>query len=151
MSRLKSVLGYTIAVLALFITLATFIGMDSFGRKLVSVTGIKVSPWMIGGEVVRVIEHGGYQTVIHRPVFDGLIGERKEGMLQIDWTPRQGLPSRIDELIDFDQDGKEDFHIILDPESNKADLEAINPRVISIEGCYTLKDGRAARLLLRHD
>jgi len=149
---LKSVLGYTIAVLALLIALATFIGMESFGRKLVSVTGIKVSPWMIGGEVVRVIEHEGYQTVIHRPVFDGLFGERKEGMLQIDWTPQQGLPlSSIDELIDFDQDGKEDFHIVLDPESNKADLEAINPRVISIEGCYALKDGRAARLLLHHD
>ncbi|OPY56329.1 MAG: hypothetical protein A4E55_02156 [Pelotomaculum sp. PtaU1.Bin035] len=151
MSRLKSVLAYTAAVLALLIALATFTGMDSFGRKLVSVTGIKVSPWMIGGEVVSVIEHEGYQTVIHRPVFDGLFSERKKGMLQIDWTPQQGLPARVDELIDFDRDGKDDFHIVLNPESNKAGLEAINPRVVSIEGCYTLKDGRAARLSLYHD
>ncbi|OPX93185.1 MAG: hypothetical protein A4E53_00295 [Pelotomaculum sp. PtaB.Bin104] len=27
----------------------------------------------------------------------------------------------------------------------------INPRVISREGCYALKDGRAARLVLHHD
>lgn len=87
MDRLKAILGYSCAVCALIAALATFLGNDALSRALASATGVTVSPWYSGGEVVRTINHGPYRTDIHRPVFDALIGERETGFVQVKWVP----------------------------------------------------------------
>ena len=148
MDRLKSVLGYTAAVIAFFVVLATFLGSNYFSYKLVSVTGMKVSPRFTGGEVVRTIDHNTYKTLIHRPVFDGLIGERNDGFIQINWDPLEGLPPVIEEKIDYNGDKVEDFLIRFETQTAKATLTAYNPSVKGIENTYILKNGRAARILL---
>ena len=91
MGRLKSILGYTVAVLATFVVLATFLGNNFFSYKFASATGIKVSPRYTGGEIVKVVDHGTYRTIIHRPVYDGLTGEREEGFIQIKWESIDGI------------------------------------------------------------
>ena len=148
MGRAASIIGYCLAALAIPVAIATFAGMDFFSRGLVAATGLKVSPWMNGGDVIHVVEHGGYQTQIHQPVFDGLFGEKKEGFVQVDWTPLKNLPSSISEEVDFDRDGKADFKIGLDVEAVSAEITKENPRIKSLEGCYKLKDGRAVRVWL---
>ena len=67
-------------------------GMTTSAARLASATGITVSPRFSGGEVIRSVDHGTYKTVIHRPVFDGLIGERRDGFIQIEWHPVTALP-----------------------------------------------------------
>lgn len=146
----RSILGYTLAVLAIPIVLATFLGNNYFSHKLVDATGIKLSPWDTGGKVVRIIDHGQYHTLLHRPVFDGLIGEKPEGFIQIDWEPKNSLPALITEDIDYDQDGDTDFRIIYEPAANKTILQAYNSRVLSLEGSYKLKDKCAVRVDLRN-
>ena len=79
MKWFKATLGYTLAFLALPITLAVFFGMPYFEELLVATTGLEVWPHFTGGEVVRKIEHEGHAIEIHRPVFDGLFCERKRG------------------------------------------------------------------------
>jgi len=149
MGRFKSILGYTSAVLTFFIVLATFLGLNYFSAKLVSVTGIKVSPRFTGGEVVKIVDHKTYTTLIHRPVFDGIIGERKDGFIQIIWERRDGWPQVIEEKIDYNGDNVEDFFIHIETKTGKAMLTAYNPSVTGIEQTYVIKTGYAARILLK--
>ena len=149
--RLQTFIGYTAAALMLIITLTTFIGMNSFSHMLVSATGLQISPWFSGGEIVRTIDYGSYKTLQHRAVFDALIGKRAEGFVQIDFSPPDALPDKINEKIDFDLDGKIDFALEYDVSSNSAVLTAYNHRVVSLFGCYVLKERRAVRVLLRNE
>jgi len=148
MKWVKKTLGYTAALLMIPLALATLMGMGFWSRELVAVTGLSVTPWYTGGEVVRTISHGSYETRIHRPVFDGLLWESRQGFVQIDWTAAQPLPARFEEDIDYDGDGSADFRVELSTEGTR--LNALNPRVLSLEGTYNLKNGRAVRVLLEN-
>ncbi|MCX5805106.1 MAG: hypothetical protein NT010_03410 [Proteobacteria bacterium] len=149
MGRFKSILGYTSAVLAFLVIPATFIGLNYFSSKLVSVTGIKVSPRFTGGEVIKTVDHNTYKTLIHRPVFDGLIGERQNGFIQINWERQNNWPQIIEEKIDYNRDNLEDFFISIETKTGKATLTAYNPSVVGIGQTYVLKSGCAARILLK--
>ncbi len=149
--RLQALFGYSAAVLTLIVALATFIGMNSFSHKLVDVTGLKISPWFSGGEILGTIDRGSYKILKHRAVFDGLIGQKAEGFVQIDFSPTADLPDRINEKIDFDLDGKIDFALEYDVVANTAVITAYNPRVLSLAGCYVLKERRAVRVSLRNE
>jgi hypothetical protein len=149
MSTLKGFLGYIWVFAAILIALGTFVGFDILPRVLVAATGITVSPWFTGGEIVRTIDHGVYKTHIHRPVFDGLIGEREKGFIQLNWEPSAGLPLVIREEIDYDGDHREDFLITLDTKTGDTSLTAFNTSVRSVERSYRLKKGWAVRVLLQ--
>lgn len=149
--RLQTFLGYTTAVLMMVVVLATFVGMNSFSHKLISATGLQISPWFSGGEIIRTIDHGSYKTLQHRAVFDALIGQRAEGFVQVDFSPPAALPDKIHEKIDFDLDGKIDFALEYHVSANTAVLTANNPRVLSLAGCYVLKERRAVRVLLQNE
>jgi len=148
MSKLTAITGYTLAVLAIPVVLATFIGMQFWAGKLVSATGLKVSPWYTGGEVLKKIDHGAYQTLIHRAVFDGLVCERSKGFVQVDWTPLTALPETIEEDIDYNDDGQADFHIELDAKTGQARLSALNSRILDLGGTFKLKKAWAIRVSL---
>ena len=149
MQKLKSFFGYAWAVLAMMIALATFLGHMYFSRTLAEATGIKVHPRYSGGEVVSVTDHGAYSTSIHRPVFDALIGQTREGFVQINWSPAGGLPAVIREEIDYNSDGRKDFSITLNTATGEATLTKNDPAVAGLEKTYCLSDGWAVRVLLR--
>ena len=149
MQKIKSIMGYTWAVFAFIIALATFLGNNSLSRGLASATGITVSPWYSGGEIVKITEHDAYKTSLHRPVFDTLIGQRKEGFVQINWDPAAGLPPEIRESVDYNGDGKEDFFITLNSATGETRLTAGNPAVLSVDPAYRLKNGWAVRVRLK--
>lgn len=139
MRKLKAILGYTIAALAVPVILVALIGMETWSRAIVEATGIIISPWISGGEVQRTIEHGTYRTRIRRPVFDALIGQRREGFVQIDWEPLAALPEAIEEEIDYDGDGRSDFRVTLDTGSGRAALLEKSGRVLNLIGAYRLE------------
>jgi len=150
MSRIKAYLAYGWAFLAAPLVLATFLGMDSLPRGLVAVTGLHVHPIYTGGEVARTLDHGPYETRVHRPVFDGLIGPRSHGFIQIQWCPTDAnLPDLIAEQIDFDADGTSDFQIRLNTKTNEAGLAAFDGRVLSIEEVVTVGNTRIVRVNLK--
>lgn len=149
MKKLKTILGYAWAVAAFIIVLATFFGNDYFSRALARTTGIIVSPLYSGGEIVLVLDHGAYRTSIHRPVFGYLIGQAKEGFVQINWGPANALPSVISEGIDYNGDGREDFSITLNTVTGEVKVSISNPAVISVEKSYHLSNGWAVRVLLK--
>ena len=150
MNRLFKCIAYGWAIAATPIILATFIGMDFWAGKLVYLTGLKVSPIYTGGEVTQTIEHEGYETLIYQPVFDGLLCEQKEGFIQIGWKPTQDrLPEFINDMIDFDKDGKNDFRIDLNTTTNTGQMEGFNPGVVSLGKILVLKNERRVRVSLK--
>jgi len=150
MSRMVKYLAYSWALLAGPIVLATFIGTDPrLVGKLVALTGLHVHPIYTGGEVTKTLDHEGYQTLVHRPVFDGLIHERNTGFVQIEWQPRDAnLPETIDEDIDFDQDGKADMRIQLNTSTNTAALDPLDSRVLSADEVMKVQNSRILRVNL---
>lgn len=150
MRKLGAVLGYALAGLALLIVLATLMGMNTWEKLLIDATGVRVSPWFTGDEVVRTVSHGGYETRIHRPVFQALIGERDEGFVQVDWAPADSLPAGLDDAIDYDGDGAVDFLVRLDVGGGKAEVTPLDSDVLGLRGTYRLDDGWAVRVDVRN-
>src|SRR5512143_203424 len=148
MSKLKSLLAYTWVLLATPIVLATFMGSSRWSALLVSTTGVKISPWHVGGDVMRETPHAGYRTVLRRPVFDALIGQRSIGFVQVEWLPAEGasLPGRVREDVDYDGDGAADFSVELDTALNRATVTAHSPRVLGLEHVYKTSPERVIRV-----
>lgn len=151
MKYISLIFRYLWALLAFPIVLATFIGNSFWAEKLVTLAGLEISPWDSGGEIVQRIDQDHYQTLLHQPVFEGLVCERKKGFVQVDWKPTgEVLPAIINDKIDYDGDGTKDFQIRLDTGKNKADLIALSSYVIGLERVYKLENGRAVRVLLKN-
>ncbi len=152
MARFKTFLCYSWALMAVPIVLATFMGMNFWAEKLVAITGLEVSPWFTGGQVAYTVQHDQHLTLVHRPVFDGLIRERRNGFVQIKWQPNEALlPELIDEEIDFDTDGRNDFRIKLNTQTNEAELQAFNDEVVSPEEVLVLGNERIVRIALKRN
>jgi hypothetical protein len=150
MSKLKAFLGYTFAALSPLIVLISFLGLDSMAEPFIAATGLTVSANFTGGEVVQTVDHAAYQAAIHRPVFDALIGERKEGFVQIDWAPLDALPSLFEEEIDANGDGEADMRLQVDTADEEATLTAYAPWVLEVEGTYRLPEMLAVRVKLHN-
>jgi hypothetical protein len=153
MAHVKSVLGYTAAALSIPIVVAglfAFIAPELIGTSFLSATGLKTSANWTGGEIAQTIDHGMYQTEVHRPVFDALIGERREGFIQVAWRPPEALPTRIDEAIDANADGLADFRVDIDTAARKATVTPLSPDVLELEGVYNLGKTLAIRVRLRN-
>ena len=151
MKRIKGIFGYLWAGSTILIVLAAYAGNGFFSRQLATATEIKVSPRFTGGEVVKTVEHDSYRTSVHRPVFDGLLGPRSDGFIQVDWRPAATLPPVIQEKIDYDGDSREDFVIVLDTVKQTA---AVSTDVAGVEKTgqvYRLKDGWAVRVPLTNE
>lgn len=152
MKTLRKILGYTWAALALPVLLATFFGLDGWARLLAHSTGVQISPWITGGEIVRTWPHEGYETRLHRPVFDGLISPRAQGFVQVDWIatpPATNLPAHLEEQIDYDNDGHADFAVELDGKSDQATLKPLQSNVVGSDRLMHLKNGRVLRIILK--
>ncbi len=149
MKQVLKIAGYVWAVACMAAVLAMFMGNDYFSGRLASATGITVSPRYSGGEVIRSIDHGTYKTMIHRPVFDGLFGERRDGFIQIDWQAVTVLPPMIEEVVDFTGDGKGDFSFRLDTAAGRGALTPFNPSVVAMERLVKVGKGWIVRIELR--
>ena len=151
MAKLKPVLGYTMAVFSCLISVAILPAIMFLSEPLIAVTGLTLAPNYSGGEVVQTIDHGAYQTSVHRMVFDDtLIGERKKGFIQVDWGPLEGLPARIDEEVDADGDGQADFSVQVDTANRETALTPFAAWVLELEGTHRLDDALMIRVHLRN-
>ncbi len=149
---LKSGLGYLWAALCLVVVLATFIGLGFWSRTLATGTGIHISARFSGGDVRQVIDHGTYQTRLHRLVFDGLVSERTEGFVQIDWVPRkdQSLPSVLEEEFDLDGDGSPEVNVRADLTSGRAELRRQSSWVLGVEPLISADGEQILRIRLKN-
>jgi len=148
--KLQAFLSYGAAALASVLVLAVIALMVGGGldRLLDKALGLRLAPSISGGEVTMTIPHGAYEARIHRMVFDGLLGQRREGFIQVDWTPLANLPRSIDEEIDADADGRPDFRLTVDTAEAASRLTPYASWVLRLEGTYRRKESLAVRVEL---
>ncbi len=126
-------------------------GYGFLGQRSCRGNGRHNLPLVHGREIARTETHEGYRTEIHRPVFDGLLGERDKGFVQIKWMPESGkLSPLIEEEIDFNKDNSTDFFISLDTRTNEATLRPESSSVIALRDIINFGEGRVARVWLKN-
>lgn len=150
--KIKPVLGYGWAALGLPIILGMFFGFNVWPEALTAATGISVSPWYSGGEVIRTAEHEGYSTLIRQPVFGSATGERSEGFVQVDWVPakERTLPAVIEEELDLDGDGSSDVAVRAEPAKGEVQLTPRKNWVLQLERAVPVDGELIIRIGLRN-
>ena len=149
MERLKSIGGYTWAVLCVLVVFAGFFFNNALEEGLASAAGLRISARMTGGEVVRTLDRGAYTVAIHRPVFDGVLGERKRGFVQVNWKAVTAIPPVLREILDYDGDGRDDFLVEIDTATGRGSLTPYTASVVSLQEVFPLSHGWAVRVNLK--
>ena len=111
MARLRSVLGYSGAVLTLVVTLLTPFLLYGWFQTAIGAAGLRIHPVYSGGDVSHVIQREGYSIVVNRPVLRGTPLARVDSFIQLTWTPAGHLPARVSDEVDLDRDGKPDLMV----------------------------------------
>lgn len=148
MKTLRSISAYLIALLLILVVPVSFVGLTDFARLIVNVTGLTINPLYSGGRVVRELSHGAYVTRLHAPVFESLVGRAESGFVQIDWAPKAGVPAVIDETVDYDADGRADFHVRWERAGGVPVLSDQRAEVLGVEGHYELAERYMVRVKL---
>jgi len=147
MKTIKIIAGITWAFLCLIIIIVLFPALNPLANVTSKFPFMKINPNYSGGEVVREIKKENYTINIHRPVFDGLIGDRKKGFVQIDW--RGNLPKTLNDTIDFDGNCKNDFIIQIDTLNAQSSIIPLNPKVGELNTSTHTSYGWAIRVGLK--
>ena len=142
MGKLKSVIGYSWTAAAIIVFAAMVMLSQQPEAELNSFFVLRVSDRVSGGEVSGIIQHERYQTIIRKPVFEGIFADRKDGFVQVEWKADGGaIPDRIDETIDYNGDGKNDFTVRYDTKTGEVSLEKHNPEVKGSDSYMTFSSG----------
>ena len=144
MKKLKVIAGITWAFFSLIMIIVLFPGLTGFSTSLSKAPFMKIHPRYSGGEAQKQIIAENCTLVVRKPVFKGLVGDRKNGFVQLDWSGT--LPVVIADTIDYDQDGIPDFYIEVKPEVHKTDLKAFTGKVRDVGISTPTSYGYAVRV-----
>ncbi len=89
---------------------------------------MKINPNYTGGEVAFREISPACTLVVHKPVFNGFLRERKEGFVQVDW--RGKIPEIISDTIYYDGNGTKDFLVSIDTKSNAAKITPFSKYIV---------------------
>jgi hypothetical protein len=146
MKNIKIIAGISWAFAGLLVIIILFPGLTGFSKSFGHLSFMKINPNYSGGDVAFSDTVPGYRLDIRKPVFDGLLGERKKGFVQLDW--RGKIPEIISDTIDFDRDGKSDFAIVINTRELKTGIEPLDRSVESVRVSTATSYGWAARINL---
>lgn len=148
MQKLKSIVGYTWALLSVPFVLALLMSSQSIYQNIFETRGLKTTDRISGGKITQILQRENYAVHLHRPVFDGLFTETKSGFVQVDFISQTILPMIIEENIDYDLDRKVDFFFSIDTKTNAYQLvpKTEGVKSLSQEGIYVLDKRRTIRV-----
>lgn len=151
MGKIKSILGYTWAIMIIPIALTIIFSSPVIYSILFGAEGVKITNRISGGKIMHVINKKNYSIYLHKPVFDGFFYERKSGFVQIDFISQTILPKKIEEVIDYNLDKKPDFYFSIDTQSSLYRFDPINDEIISLtdEEIYVLENRRTIRVKIK--
>jgi hypothetical protein len=146
MKKIKLIAGITWAILGLILIIALFPGLNSSSAAVARLPFMKINPNYTGGEIGQQFITASCTLDIRKPVFDGLLMERKKGFVQLDW--RGNIPDKIFDTIDYDLDKIPDFSISIDRNEPKTVLVPINSKVREISISTSTSYGWSVRVEL---
>ena len=127
MKKVKITAGIIWAILCLILIIILFPGLNNFSTAASKLPFMKINPRYSGGEVAGQVITPGCTLLIRKPVFNGLLGERKNGFVQLDW--RGNIPDEVKDTIDYDLDKVPDFGITIDRLNQKTSLYPMKDNV----------------------
>ena len=150
MNRVKSILGTAWAAAALPLLLVMFFGLGRWPALLVGATGLHVTPHYTGGPTQSTLARDSYTVHLHRPVFDGLVGQRSEGFVQVDVMAFSGpqLPPLVEETLTPEGNPAMAFTLRLDTAARTATVRSVGAAVRGVAGVWQLDQGLAVRIAL---
>lgn len=150
---LKPWLGYIWVIAAIFVSIIGLINQGSIAEVFIIQRGYQVTENWRGGKVDSVKVHDGYQTIIHQPVFEGLLTKKSHGFIRIDWTSEQELPAKIVEVVDYNHDGRVDFIIRLNTSNNTVDFHSYHGRNLALmdEKVLVFERSRSLRIKIHRE
>jgi hypothetical protein len=146
MKKLKITAGIIWAVICLVIIIILFPGLQGFSRSLASLPFMKIHPRYTGGEPLYREINQNCTLVVRKPVFAGLIRERDNGFVQIDW--RGNLSEHLSDTIDTDMDGNPDFIIRVDTRNSETSMISLNKKIGDVNVSTPVSYGWAVRVNL---
>ena len=144
MKKIQITAGIIWAFAGLSLILILFPGLTGFSKSLAQLPFMKINPNYSGGEVAFREIQPSCTLVVRKPVFDGLLKERKHGFVQVDW--RGNMPEKINDTIDYDQDSNPDFIITIDSGSSDTEIKPLSKKVQDINVSTTTSYGWAVRV-----
>ena len=130
MKKIKIIAGISWAFIGLILIIILFPGLNSYSLSVSKLPFMKLNPRYSGGEIAKRIVADRCTLDIRKPVFNGFIKVRNNGFVQMDW--RGTVPDIINDSIDYDQDGKKDFNILIDRKNSKTILYPFNSKVKNV-------------------
>jgi hypothetical protein len=127
MKNMKKIAGIIWAFLGLILIIILFPQLNGFSKSLAGMPFMKINQNYTGGAVAFKEITPACTLVVHKPVFSGLVRERKEGFVQVDWKGK--IPEQISDTIDYDRDGKTDFYVNIDTRKNAVKLTPVGKNV----------------------
>jgi hypothetical protein len=144
MKKIKITAGIIWAFACLILILILFPGLTGFSKSLAQLPFMKINPNYSGGEIAFSEIQPACTLVVRKPVFDGLLSERKHGFIQVDW--RGQIPEIINDTIDYDSDNNPDFIITVNSASSYTEIESLNKQVKDINVSTPTSYGWAIRI-----
>jgi hypothetical protein len=150
MKKIITIIAYIWAIICVLLIPLTFIGNANFAKQFSKLPFMKVNPKYTGGQVARTIKEGSLTTYIYNPVFDALIGKSSKGFVQIKFSDTLQLPATIDKKIDYDNDGKPDFRLIINTITNNTGIEILNDNVLNLNISSKVKKDWIVRVNIKN-
>ena len=147
MKKIKIIAGTIWAISGMILILILFPGLNRFTGSAASLSFMKINPNYSGGEVIKHVTYDNYSIDIRKPVFDGLLKEKKTGFVQLDW--RGNIPDEIIDTIDYDLDSRADLGIHIMRSQNKTEIDSFNKRVGEVLISTPTSYGWAVRVEVR--
>jgi hypothetical protein len=145
--HLLSPLGYLLGMAAVVAVPLLFGGMGVWSDEFARLPFMRNHPRYSGGEIVNSLQGADATWTIHRPVFDGLVGERTDGFVQIDVISRG---AEVSERLDLDGDAVPDATLLLSNDAGPR-LSGFSAPVTGIQTWGRTEDGWIVRIGLRRD
>jgi len=139
--KLLAAFIYLIGAVCVLATAALFINLGMLSHELAKLPFMRIHPIYSGGEIVETISVETAPWSIHRPVFDGLLWQRKHGFIQIDATCGTLPIHTVEKTLDYDKDGQPDFTLVLPANADgEPEVVVLSPHVTGLENwAYTGK------------
>jgi hypothetical protein len=144
MKKVKIVAGISWAFLGLILIIILFPGLNSFSTSVSKLPFMKLNPRYTGGEIAKQFISENCTLDVRKPVFNGFLKERNSGFVQLDWHGT--IPEVINDSIDYDCDGNNDFIIFVDRKNSKTVLNTVNVKVKRVDISTSTSYGWAVRI-----
>lgn len=148
MKTLKSILGYSWAVVAFLVMLILFPSLDSLSEQVTKLPFMKINPIYLGGEKDHEINKVDYIITINKPVFESLIGTPDKGFVQVKWEGK--MPVNFKDTIDYNNDSKTDFIVEFKETDQAPFLTILNKNVLGINSYAGTEKGWIVRIDVRN-